>query len=192
MDEQKRKKKEKRSVHSTFQQTERSHHASVAIQPYHPPPLEGHRRSLIWRTPPSRRHKVIHYTLQQQQYFQLLFCFGGVSFSPPPQNLICSALKQNTNDQQTIWYRNGVILASTIALEEREANGLEVQPLTNTPDEAQNNKARVQVMAFSPDGAFLATAADDKIMKIWDTESWKVLGTRYPPIFLLYGVAWRK
>jgi WD40 repeat protein len=70
-------------------------------------------------------------------------------------------------------------LASTIDLEEREANGLELQSLTNTPDEAQNNKARVQVMAFSPDGAFLATAADDKIMKIWDTESWKVLGTRY-------------
>ncbi|KAK3838189.1 MAG: WD40-repeat-containing domain protein [Linnemannia gamsii] len=79
---------------------------------------------------------------------------------------------------QAVDTKNGGILASTIALEEREANGLEVQPLTNTPDEAQNNKARVQVMAFSPDGAFLATAADDKIMKIWDTESWKVLGTR--------------
>ncbi|KAF9097176.1 tRNA (guanine-N(7)-)-methyltransferase non-catalytic subunit trm82 [Mortierella sp. AD031] len=79
---------------------------------------------------------------------------------------------------QAIDTKNGTIVASTIALEEREANGLEVQPLTNTPDEAQNNKARVQVMAFSPDGAFLATAADDKVMKIWDTESWKVLGTR--------------
>ncbi|KAG0296463.1 tRNA (guanine-N(7)-)-methyltransferase non-catalytic subunit trm82 [Linnemannia gamsii] len=79
---------------------------------------------------------------------------------------------------QAVDTKNGVILASTIGLEEREANGLEVQSLTNTPDEAQNNKARVQVMAFSPDGAFLATAADDKIMKIWDTESWKVLGTR--------------
>ncbi|KAF9933445.1 tRNA (guanine-N(7)-)-methyltransferase non-catalytic subunit trm82 [Linnemannia zychae] len=79
---------------------------------------------------------------------------------------------------QAVDSKNGAILASTIPLEEREANGLEVQPLTNTPDEAQNNKARVQVMAFSPDGAFLATAADDKIMKIWDTESWKVLGTR--------------
>ena len=65
-----------------------------------------------------------------------------------------------------------------MALEERESNGLQAQPLTNTPDAAQENKARVQVLAFSPDGAFLATAADDKVMKIWDTESWKCLGTR--------------
>lgn len=121
-------------------------------------------------------------------------CFVSVallfSFSSS-YNLICSAekKKQKTKHSQVInnyLYRNGVILASTIGLEEREANGLEVQPLTNTPDEAQNNKARVQVMAFSPDGAFLATAADDKIMKIWDTESWKVLGTRYHLILLPY------
>ncbi|KAG0362576.1 WD40-repeat-containing domain protein [Gamsiella multidivaricata] len=79
---------------------------------------------------------------------------------------------------QVVDTKNGVILASTIELEERESNGLQVQPLTNTPDSAQENKARVQVLAFSPDGAFLATAADDKVMKIWDTESWKCLGTR--------------
>ncbi|KAF9952655.1 tRNA (guanine-N(7)-)-methyltransferase non-catalytic subunit trm82 [Mortierella alpina] len=79
---------------------------------------------------------------------------------------------------QSVDTKSGIILASTVALEERESNGLQAQPLTNTPDAAQENKARVQVLAFSPDGAFLATAADDKIMKIWDTESWKCLGTR--------------
>ncbi|KAF9940462.1 tRNA (guanine-N(7)-)-methyltransferase non-catalytic subunit trm82 [Mortierella alpina] len=79
---------------------------------------------------------------------------------------------------QSVDTKSGTILASTVALEERDSNGLQAQPLTNTPDAAQENKARVQVLAFSPDGAFLATAADDKVMKIWDTESWKCLGTR--------------
>ncbi|KAF8939152.1 WD40-repeat-containing domain protein [Dissophora ornata] len=79
---------------------------------------------------------------------------------------------------QAVETKNGTIVASTIELEERDSNGLQAQPLTNTPDAAQENKARVQVLAFSPDGVFLATAADDKVMKIWDTESWKCLGTR--------------
>ncbi|KAF8981309.1 tRNA (guanine-N(7)-)-methyltransferase non-catalytic subunit trm82 [Entomortierella lignicola] len=79
---------------------------------------------------------------------------------------------------QAVDTKSGVIVASTIDLEERESNGLQSQPIINTPDPTLENKARVQVLAFSPDGAFLATAADDKIMKIWDTESWKCLGTR--------------
>ncbi|KAF9115309.1 tRNA (guanine-N(7)-)-methyltransferase non-catalytic subunit trm82 [Mortierella sp. AM989] len=79
---------------------------------------------------------------------------------------------------QAVETKNGVIVASTVELEERDSNGLSPQPITNTPDAAQENKARVQVLAFSPDGAFLATAADDKVMKIWDTESWRCLGTR--------------
>jgi len=76
-------------------------------------------------------------------------------------------------------HRTGVIVSSTTDLEEREAGGLQVQPLTNTPDVEKQNKARVQQIAISNDGAFLATAADDKVMKIWNTESWKCLGTRY-------------
>ncbi|KAG0087001.1 tRNA (guanine-N(7)-)-methyltransferase non-catalytic subunit trm82 [Podila epicladia] len=79
---------------------------------------------------------------------------------------------------QAVDTKSGVILASTIALEERESNGLTAQPLTNTPNVDQENKARVSVMACSKDGAYIATAADDKIMKIWDTASWNCLGTR--------------
>jgi len=70
-------------------------------------------------------------------------------------------------------------LSGTVGLEERDTNGLQAQSLSNTPDPSQQNKARVQVLAFSSDGSFLATAADDKIMKIWDADSWKCLGTRY-------------
>ncbi|KAF9934611.1 hypothetical protein BGZ65_003680 [Modicella reniformis] len=79
---------------------------------------------------------------------------------------------------QAVDTKSGVIVNSTVDLEVRNADGLQVQLLTNTPDPSQENKAPVQLLAFSPDGAFLATAADDKIMKIWDTESWKCLGTR--------------
>ncbi|KAF9434358.1 WD repeat-containing protein 4 [Entomortierella beljakovae] len=79
---------------------------------------------------------------------------------------------------QAINTKNGVIVASTVELEERESNGLQAQPITNTPNPEQENKARVQVLTFSPDGAYLATAADDKVLKIWDTESWKCLGSR--------------
>ncbi|KAI1315556.1 tRNA (guanine-N(7)-)-methyltransferase non-catalytic subunit trm82 [Mortierella claussenii] len=79
---------------------------------------------------------------------------------------------------QAVDTTTGVIIASTVDLEERDTSGLERQGLINTPDASQENKARVQVLAFSNDGAFLATAADDKIMKVWDTESWKCLGTR--------------
>ncbi|KAF9915237.1 hypothetical protein BX616_006600 [Lobosporangium transversale] len=79
---------------------------------------------------------------------------------------------------QAVDAKSGLIIASTVELEERDSRGLQPQPITNTPDAAQENKACVQVLAFSPDGAYLATAADDKILKIWDTESWKCLGTR--------------
>ncbi|KAK3807814.1 MAG: WD40-repeat-containing domain protein [Benniella sp.] len=79
---------------------------------------------------------------------------------------------------QAVDTKSGVILSGTVGLEERDTNGLQAQPLSNTPDPSQENKARVQVLAFSPDGSFLATAADDKIMKIWDADSWKCLGTR--------------
>ncbi|KAG0306031.1 tRNA (guanine-N(7)-)-methyltransferase non-catalytic subunit trm82, partial [Dissophora globulifera] len=79
---------------------------------------------------------------------------------------------------QAVETKNGVIVGSTVELEERDSTGLQAQPIANTPDPALENKARVQVLTFSPDGAFLATAADDKVMKIWDTESWKCLGTR--------------
>ncbi|KAG0347398.1 tRNA (guanine-N(7)-)-methyltransferase non-catalytic subunit trm82 [Podila humilis] len=79
---------------------------------------------------------------------------------------------------QTVDTKSGVILSSTIALEEREANGLAVQPLTNTPNPDHCNNARVSVMACSKDGAYIATAADDKILKIWDATSLNCLGTR--------------
>ncbi|KAG0057356.1 tRNA (guanine-N(7)-)-methyltransferase non-catalytic subunit trm82 [Gryganskiella cystojenkinii] len=96
-------------------------------------------------------------------------------------------LRHPTKDQVVLAYgehiqvvdtKTGVIVSSTADLEEREAGGVQVEPLTNTPDVEKANKARVQQIAISPDGAFLATAADDKVMKIWDTESWKCLGTR--------------
>ncbi|KAF9412821.1 hypothetical protein BGZ94_000916 [Podila epigama] len=80
---------------------------------------------------------------------------------------------------QTVDTKSGVILSSSIPLEERESNGLTVQPLNNIPNAEQENKTRISVMTCSKDGAYVATAADDKIMKIWDTESWNCLGTRH-------------
>ncbi|KAF9586116.1 tRNA (guanine-N(7)-)-methyltransferase non-catalytic subunit trm82, partial [Lunasporangiospora selenospora] len=73
----------------------------------------------------------------------------------------------------------GSIVSSTVALEEgRESGDLQAQPLTNSPDPQEENKAIISVLAISRDGAFLATAADDKIMKLWDMDSWKCLGSR--------------
>ncbi|KAF9184514.1 hypothetical protein BGZ50_003614 [Haplosporangium sp. Z 11] len=91
---------------------------------------------------------------------------------------ISSARKHFEKLEGAQFSKSGVIVSSTVDLEERDSNGLQMHPITNTPDAAQENKARVQVLAFSRDGAYLATAADDKVMKIWDTESWKCLGTR--------------
>ncbi|KAG0241522.1 tRNA (guanine-N(7)-)-methyltransferase non-catalytic subunit trm82 [Actinomortierella wolfii] len=79
---------------------------------------------------------------------------------------------------QAVDTKTGNIVCSTLPLEERASATITAPELTNTPDASKLHKTRITVMAFSPDGAYLATASDDKIMKVWDTDSWTCLGSR--------------
>ncbi len=43
--------------------------------------------------------------------------------------------------------------------------------------EAQHPTAAVRVVQFSPDGKLLLTASDEKVVRLWDTDSWKCIAS---------------
>lgn len=48
-------------------------------------------------------------------------------------------------------------------------------------DLAAAHKANIQALAFTLDGRLLASVADDKIIKVWETSTGKCLGSKENP-----------